>query len=253
FDGRMFREIDQVTTGWTEAIWNDGDNFFVSAPGTGLWVFEIDADGNFIQRSADQTSLVEARRLWGDGTFLYVPTGPNGLLAYRYDGMSLVSVGAPLPSQGWAQGVWTDGTTVFFADKSAFFALRFDGMRFVTIDQDTSVQDASRVWGLGGLTYVGTADGISTYRLAGDQLRRVSDVTTGSTVREVWSDGVHVFAAAQTYGVVAYRRTGEALIELDREDTDGTSLGVVGDGTFIYVGDGMGGIRAYSGFACRTF
>jgi glutamine cyclotransferase len=70
-------------------------------------------------------------------------------------------------------------------------------------------------------------------------------------VRGLWSDGVHVFAAAETAGVYAYAYDGAAYREIDRVDAPGEALGVVGDGTYLYVGDGATGVIAYAGFRCR--
>ena len=250
FDGTRFSLITRVGTGWTEAIWNRGDDFFVAAPGTGLYAFRIAESGAAVELTRDLTRASEARRGWADSRYVYVPNGGGGLLAYTLLGGALTPVGTAMPTTGWSQGVWTDGTHIFFADNANFRVVRFDGTTFIEL-ASVPLAGASRVWGggPGGVIYVAHAGGVTAYTFE-DRLRSLALFVTASPARDVWSDGAHVFVAAEADGVYALRFASEIFTEVGHIDTDGVSLGVVSDGTYLYVGDGAAGIKAYSGFRC---
>lgn len=250
FDGASFGLVDRVSTvGWAEAIWSDRGVFYVSAPGTGLWTFDVASDGRFVPLGEVYGEAREARRAWGDGTHLYVPNGTGSFVAFRITGTELSLVGST-DLVGFAQGAFVDAGVIYLADGDALRAFRFSGGSFDELDR-VDLALASRVWVLDGTAHVGHRDGVSAYRFDGVRLTPAGSIPTADMVRELWSDGVHLFAAAETAGVYAYRYASGAYVEVDRVDTGGRALGVVGDGTYLYVGDAEAGVEAYSGFACR--
>ena len=254
FNGTTFTPIANVATGWTEAIWNRGNDIFVSAPGTGWSVFGLSATGVPIPVVDERVMATESRRGWSDEARVYIPNGAGGLLAYDFRGAALTPV-ATLASMGFSQGVWSDGLNLYFADGSRLRVVRLDGENFIDL-ASVALPGSSRVWGVGGVIYAAHATGVVAYTFDGAALLRRASFTTPTSVRDVWSDGVHVFLAAEGSGVYALRLEGPELVEVGRVDTDGQALGVVGDGTYLYVGDQTTGIKAYAGFRCtrpRTF
>lgn len=251
FDGASFAFIARIGTGWTEAIWTRGDDVFVGAPGRGLYAFQINAIGAPLEVTRDLTTATEARRGWADSRYVYVPNGGGGLLAYTYGSGAFAAAGTPMPTTGWSQGVWTDGTNIFFADNTNFRVVRFDGTSFSEL-ASVPLPGATRVWGGGGdrIIYVAHSTGIVAYTFDGTSLAVRSTFPTPTPARDVWSDGVHVFVAAETSGVYALRLDAGGFTMLDHVDTDGNALGVVSDGTYLFVGDGPSGVKAYSGFRC---
>lgn len=256
FDGTKFVELDHVTgIGWVEAVVGDGKHFYVGAPGTGLSVFSLEpTTGKLTIRAQNLTSLVEARRGWPGAGVFYVPTGGTGLYAVSFDGTTLAQVGAKMDSQSWSQGVWASGSRVFFADAARFRVVDFTGSGFTeSVASDSTHASSSRVWGIGNTIFVANADGATAYRIAGNTLTELDTFRTTDVARDVWSDGQHVFVAAQTSGLYALSFENDRFALVGRIDIGGSALGVFGDGTYVYANSLGGGVRAYSGFACRSW
>lgn len=254
FDGQAFSELDHVENiGWVEAVVGDGTYFYVGAPGTGLYVVTLDAAGHLSIPAMD-LSITEARRAWPGGGNLYVPSGGDGLFAVRYDGATLKHVGAPIGSMSWGQGVWADADHVYFADADAFRVLDFDGDTFTDAMPPSSAHPGtSRIWRAGDTLFVAAADGLVAHHLDHGIPSELARFPTETAARDVWSDGQHVFVAAQESGLYALAFDGTAFTVVDHVATTGASLGVFGDGTYIYSNDLSEGVHAYAGFACRDF
>jgi hypothetical protein len=255
FDGTQFTVRDTLTgLGWAEAIWKADGVYFIGAPGTGLWVVTLAADGTLDIVAQDTTTVVEARRVGHAGNIVFVPSGPDGLHALRWDGSQLTTVGTPLPTLGWSQGVFAIGSRVLFADANAFRVVEFDGSSFSEpIAPDTNHGGACRIWTDGTTVFVANGDGITAYSIGPTSLTELDTFTTTAPARDVWFDGQHVFVAAETAGLYALRFDGSSFSVADQVDTGGAALGVSGDGTYIYANDGMGGLHAYAGFACQRW
>ncbi len=255
-DGSVFTEVgDLQGLGWVEAVVSDGTFYYVGAPGTGLSVVKIGATGELTLLTQDTINLVEARRAWFSDGLLYVPAGGDGLFAYRFNGTTLAKVGSRAMSMSWAQGVWASGSRVLFADANVFRVVDFDGTSFTDyITPDSTHTGSTRVWSDNTNIFVANADGVTAYKLVGPSLVELDTFPTpGGNARDVWSDGQHVFIAAEGAGVFALTFDGTNFSVVDQVDTGGTSLGVFGDGTYIYTNDLAGGLRAYGGFTCRTW
>lgn len=254
FDGTTVTETDRLPDlGWTEAVWNDGDHFWVGSPGYGLTLLDLDSAGRFSIRAQDLTVLTEARRGWSSNGITFVPSGNMGLHAVRFDGTSIVPVGTNASSLSWAQGAWAEGSRVYFADADRFRVLDFDGSTFTeVVPPDARHGGATRIWSDGTTIFVSNVDGLTAFRVSGTTLVEVDTFVTNASARDVWSDGQHLFVAAEDDGVYALRFTNDVFSMVDRVDTGGGSLGVFGDGTFIYTNDNNDGLRAYRGFGCRA-
>lgn len=253
FDGVRFQEIDRVPSiGFAEGIWDAGDAFIVGSPGRGVFRITIDDSGRLNLESETNEPVREARQAWGTDRTLFVPSGAMGLVALVFNGTSYSEV-ATLPTRGFSQGVFAADTRVWLADGSALRSLSFDGSSFRELGSfDTR---STRVWVTDTSVY-GTDDSrVLAFDRADENLGlRADGVTSGGAIRDIWSDGVHIFAVAAAGGVFVFRDAGTDLVLVGRASTTGSgseSLGVVGDGEFIFVADGNAGLRAFSGFACR--
>jgi len=254
FDGTTFTSVGNLGgLGWVEAVWSDGTYFFVGAPGTGLAVVDAGADGTLTLRTQETTKLVEARRGWTANGLQYVPSGPDGLFAFRYDGTALTQVGTPAATLNWAQGAWARGSRVLFADGATFRVLDFNGSDFTDVITPDTRHGGSRVWSDGDTIFVASTSGATAYRLQGTTLLELDTFSTAGTARDIWSDGVHVFVATEAAGLYALAFANDSFSLIDRIDTGGQSLGVFGDGTYIYGNDGAGGLQAFSGFRCSAW
>jgi hypothetical protein len=251
FDGTAFTERDhQQDIGWAEAVWSlGGSTVYVGSPGSGLRAFRLEQTGKLTFLAEASSAVKEARRLWGDEQYLYVPCGDGGLHTLSFDGASFSPAAAPVPTQGWSHATWTDGKMVYLADGGSVRAFSLDGTLLSEVASE-SCSGANRLWGHGNMLYVGGEAGVTAFSIGSDKLQSIALAPTDGKVRDVWSDGAHVFAAASQAGLYAFRFDGSAFVKLDQVDTDGNSLGVVGDGTYIYLGD-TNEVIAYAGFACR--
>ncbi len=256
FDGSTFTELDHLTNlGWVEAVVGDGQYFYVGAPGTGLTVIALDpGTGQMTQLAQNTTTLQEARRGWFANGVVYMPSGGAGLFAIKFDGTAITQVGTPTATQSWAQGAWAKGSRVLFADGDRFRVLDFTGSTFTdVITPDSRHVGTSRVWSDGTTIFVASVDGATAYRLVGTTLMELDTFGTTAAARDIWSDGQHIFVAAEANGLYALSFNNDKFTLVDRIDTGGGSLGVFGDGNFIYANDLNGGVRAYGGFACHSW
>lgn len=254
FDGMAFTPVgDLAGLGWVEAVWSDGQDYFVGAPGTGLSVVSVAANGALSLRTQNTTQLIEARRGWVANGIIYVPTGGSGLFAFRYANSALTQVGTPTASTGWSQGAWASGSRVLFADGSTFRVLDFDGTTFTDVVTPDARYGGSRVWSDGAKIFVASSSGATAYRLQGTTLVELATFATAGSARDIWSDGQHVFVAAEAGGLYALAFANDSFSLLDTIETGGMTLGVFGDGTYIYGNDLNGGLQAFSGFRCTSW
>ncbi len=256
FDGSTLDEVGSMTdVGWAEAIWQDGETYLVSAPGTGLTSFTLGPSGRVTAQRANTVEAVEARRGATEGTYLYVPMGGDGLQAFEWATGAIAPVGEALPTLSWASAAYVQGGTVFLADGGPVRALTFDGAAFTEVARSPTYPGASRAWAVDGVLHVAHDAGVSalTYDASAGTFTELAQAPTAGRAREVWSDGAHVFVAGSGGGIYAFAWTGSGYRLVDNFDTPGSALGVVSDGTYVYVGDEGGGVRVYGGFACTRF
>ena len=256
FDGAAFTELDHLTNlGWVEAVVSDGRYFYVGAPGTGLTVIALDTStGQMTQLAQNTTTLAEARRGWFADGVMYMPSGGDGLFALRFDGAAITQVGTNIASQSWSQGVWAKGSRVLYADADRFRVVDFNGSTFTdVIPPDARHGGTTRVWSDGTTIFVASADGATAYRLTGTTLTELDTFATTAAARDIWSDGQHIFVAAEADGEYALTFANDRFAMVDRVDTGDVALGVFGDGNYIYTNDLNGGVRAYSGFTCHSW
>lgn len=254
FDGHAFSELDHLPNlGWVEAVVGDGTYFYVGAPGTGFYVVALSAGGDLSIEAMD-LSISEARHAWPGNGRIYIPAGGDGLFAVRFDGTAITHVGTSIGSLSWAQGAWADGDHVYLADNDRFRVLDFDGAVFTeALSPSSAHPGTSRIWRAGDTLFVGAGDGLVAHHLANGMPTELARFPTAAAVRDVWSDGQHVFVAAEGDGLYALSFDGAAFHELDHVQTTGQTLGVFGDGTYVFTNDQAEGVRAYTGFACRDF
>ena len=254
FDGTAFTEIGHATgVGWVESVWKAFGVYLVSAPGTGLAIATIEHDALTIV--AQDTSLPEARRGWVSDDVLYEPSGGSGLYALHFTGTGFARLGTNAMSMSWGQGAWSSGHRTIFADADALRMVDFDGSTFHDVmTPDTTHPGTSRVWSDGAVAYVAHGQGVTAYRLTGPQLTEVTTFALAGGARDVWSDGQHVFVAADAKdGFYALGFDGTAFTLLDHVGVGASGLGIIGDGTYVYTNDVDTGLHAYRGFACQVF
>lgn len=244
--------LEASATGWAEAVWTDGPNFYLGAPGRGVSVVAI-ADDGALRLSSQSTVVPQARRIMGDGGYLFVPNGSDGIQAMRLGTEGLTSVGAAYDPGTFTTGVWArDGRLVIAADTRIVLAT-FDGSVFSIADTLENVVGANRVWVTGDTAFVSAGDGVVALRVGASSLSFIARSELPTRGRDVWSDGVHVFVADELSGLYALAFDGAQFTELDHivADTGAHAIGVIGDGTHIYLS--YGDVIAYRGFECTTY
>jgi len=190
--------------------------------------------------------------VWGDGTFIYVACGADGLRSYSAGAVGNLTYIDTDNQGGSYNSVWGDGTYIYAACGT-------DGLRTYSVDAagaltyiDTDDQGGSynSVWGDGTYIYVACeGDGLRSYSVDGSgALTHIdTDDVGGGAYRAVWGDGTYIYVACATSGLRSYSVDGSgALTYIDTDDQGGAYRAVWGDGTYIYVACESGGLRSYS-------
>lgn len=254
-DGLQLVDRD-VPGGFVEAIYYDGQYYYIGAPGRGLLVYSIDRDGQITLLAENTVELSQARRAWGDGTFVYVPIGTDGLRAIQFDGQSINLIGEPLPSNGFAQGAMIHGDgDIYFTDGDELRVLTFDGTSFT--ERASLMARTGRAWSAMGVVFASNDEGVSAVLRNGATVDVLASFNTnGISVRDVWSDGSLVYLAASDDGVYAldYDRAEPQFTQRGRfpTPTGGSGLGVTGNSEVLFVGFDEVGLAVFSGFACTA-
>jgi len=147
--------------------------------------------------------------VWGDGTYVYVANGSDGIRAYTFDGTAFTAVGN-VDNGGNYKGVFCFNDIVFAGSSVSLFTYTFDGTDFTN-------QNA--------VTYAAYYGDTAVYG--------------------VYADSVGVFAARETAGMSVYTYGGRAyslssvgvLAELGTVKTPMWATTVWADNDFIYFGD----------------
>lgn len=253
-DGGTFQRTGQLALPgqFVEAVVGDDQALYAGVPGYGLVALRLDDDGSLTLLDENTTDVSEARRSWLAGGRVFVPAGNQGLHAFTFTGTQLAEVGTPIASQSWGQAAWATGNRVLFADAAALRMLDFDGSAFTEVMAPVMDHtNYNRLWSNGTIAFAATDQGIVAYQLGGASLTELAVFPTAEVARDVWSDGQHVFVAAQGDGFYALTFDGTAFTELDHLPSP-HSLGVFGDGTYIYLNDRDVGLRAMTGFRCTA-
>jgi len=164
--------------------------------------------------------------VWGDGTYIYVACGPDGIRAYSYDGNSLTLKGHRDDGGGYSD-VWSDGTYIYVACYlEGIKVYSFDGNNFTLLDnhkEDGGEYDRYfRIWGDGSYVYVVClAGGIRAYSFDGNNLFMKAHRTDGGSYQGIGGDGNYIFAGCKSSGIRAYSFNGENFSLLDTYSDDG--------------------------------
>ncbi|MEM6531083.1 MAG: hypothetical protein AAF654_00600 [Myxococcota bacterium] len=255
--GQLELVDEDVQSGFFEAVYFDGSYFYVGVPGLGLLVYELDASGLLTRIAENSDELAQARQAWGDGTFVYVPLGTDGIRAIRFNGSEIELVGDPLPSEGFGLGVTVVEDDIYFADDAKLRVLNFDGSALTEVAEVT-LNSASRAWSALGVVFVSGRSEVAAVRRNGSTIDRLGTfVAPGdNSIRDVWSDGSLVYAVDQENGVYAleYDAATESFNQLGGFPVPdgGDALGVVGNSEQIFVAYDRAGLVALDGFACTA-
>ncbi|MFT3697332.1 MAG: hypothetical protein QM831_29590 [Kofleriaceae bacterium] len=255
FDGTAFTERGHLDgLGWVEAVVGntaDPTQYFVSAPGTGFYIVNLAIDGQLSIASSDLT-IAEARHAWSDGTNIFVPVGADGVHALHFAG-AITDLGS-IGSRNFSQSVIAKDGYIYLADDAVFRVLSFDGTTFMDVGEAIDHPGYARMWISGSTVFAATGDGAVAMHWDGAALTTLDHFATPVNSRDIWSDGQHVFLAAEEDGLYALNWDGAHFTQVDHVPVTGAqTLGVFGDGTYIYANDYSGGLTAYSGFACTAY
>jgi hypothetical protein len=189
----------------------------------------------------------EARGVWGDGTYIYLANGSDGLRAYDFNGTKLTNVGN-IDNGGGGDNVWGDGTYIYLANGTdGLRAYTFNGTTFTNVGHIDNGDSGSDVWGDGNYIYLANyTGGIRAYDFNGTAFTSVGYIDNGGEARGVWGDGNHIYLANGTDGLRAYTFNGTTFTSVGYIDNGGDARGVWGDGNYIYTTNYGGGLKAYT-------
>lgn len=257
WSGGVLVESDEVFAEgvFVETLFRTDTQLLVGIPGVGLQVYDVSPESGALSLAAENvTELQQARRVWSGGDRFYVPSGNDGLYPIELnEAPPQIRVLAPPFTAGFALGAWAQGDLVFLGSTTGAYAVRFGGADFDPLPEIGIDVTVSRFWELDGRVIAGAGDGLYVLGVGPSSVDILSRVELGANVREVWGDGVHLFAAAPAVGLLAYRLEGDNLVELDRyfpPGVDAEAIGVSGDGEHLYLALNRGGLQVLTGFAC---
>jgi len=192
------------------------------------------------------------RDVWGDGKFIYLANGIDGLFSYSVDTVgNLTKIDTDDPGQPY--GVWGDGKFLYVANGNGggICSYSVDSLGNLTkIDSDSHTGYNRGVWGDGKFVYL-TNDvlGLMSYSVddSGNLTHLDTDQQTGNAIK-VWGDGKFVYVVNGTLGLMSYSVDDLGNLSLiDSDSNCGTAVNVWGDGKFVYVVNGSGhGLYSYS-------
>ncbi len=190
--------------------------------------------------------------VWGDGTFIYVACGGDGLRSYSVDGSgNLTYIDTDFQGSADYEKVWGDGTFIYVAcgiEGLRSYSVDVSG-NLTYIDSDDQGETASGVWGDGDFIYLANGGGgLLSYSVdVSGNLTYIDSDDQGAFARNVWGDGTFIYVANDSQGLLSYSvDVSGNLTYIDTNDPGGQALSVQGDGNFIYTANHTGGMQSYS-------
>jgi hypothetical protein len=191
-----------------------------------------------------------ARRVWGDGTYIYLANGDKGLYAYTFNGSIFTEVGH-IDSGGYAYSVWGDGSYIYLAnDTDGLRAYEFNGATFIPkgLFREYLHANAKDVWGDGEYVYLADYySGLRALTFDGSTFVQIDKIDLGYVTRDVWGDGSYIYIT--TSDDVYALSFNEASFEVEGQLDPGFAyeFSIWGDGTYIYIGgNNHNGLMAYT-------
>lgn len=200
------------------------------------------------------TSSIYPEGIWGDGTYLYLGCGGDGVKAYSFDGSDYAEVGS-IDDGGAYIGIWGDGTYIYCACLyDGLRAYTFNGTVFSLLDTIDNGGSYHNVWGDGTYIYAACGDqGLRAYSFNGTTFSHLDSINDANPADnplygDVWGDGTYIYSAAGNGGLRAYTFNGSTLTATGAYVDVGNFAArhLHGDGTYVYCTDDSIGVFAYS-------
>ena len=212
-----------------KSVWGDGSFIYLTASRNdngALYTYSIDSSGNLTLIDSDEVydsagGTGYGSSVWGDGDFIYLANGVNGLRTYSVDNSGLLTYMATVIPDGEVRKVWGDGNFIYVAcGPTPYLGLNDGGLHTYSVDSS------------GNLTHI--------------------DYDNRDGAQGLWGDGNFIYLANGYDGLLTYSVDSSGnLTHLDSHDYGGSASDVWGDENFIYLangipGSGDGGLRVYS-------
>ena len=216
-----------------------------------MWL-RLNSRGNGVLRYIDTDDQGEsAMGVWGDGTFIYLANGPDGLHTYTVSSAGVLTHVDKDDQGGTAHDVWGDEDFIYLANgDEGLHSYSVDDSGILTYISAYDRGDVARgVWGDGDFIYVahGTVGLVVCSVDDSGTVAYVDVDDQGGEARGVWGDGDFIYLANGTDGLHTYSVDGAGVLtHIDKDDQGDRAWGVWGDGTFIYLANGEGGLHTYS-------
>lgn len=191
FNGTTFTQVGTLVTGTTNqinSIWTEGGYIYVSNTAHGT-IDVYSFNGTVFTKLASDTLGGTVAGLWGDGSYIYAGTNAAGagLVAYRFDGISLERVAGVSAS---VARLWSDGAYVYTASYNSIKAWRMDGSTFTEIASIAVPGSQARdIWGDGVYLYAAEFNtGVSVYKFDGTAFTKLTTYDTPNAAIGVYGD-----------------------------------------------------------------
>ncbi len=236
------------------SIWNDGTYIYIAdAVDGGLAAYTFNGT-TFIEidRIIDGITNPFSAGVWGDGTYIYLANGEDGLRAYQFNGTNFITKGH-VNDGGIAVSVWGNGTYIYLANGTGGLrSYSFDGTNFIARGNIATSGYATGVYGISG-SFIHVADGLGglrAYSHNGSSFASAGNIYEGDegddAYLQVWAYGSYIYVTCATGGLRAYSYNGSVYTPRGYINDTSFSIGIHGDGTYIYVNDDLvGKLNAY--------
>ena len=240
--GFLPTNVDRIThiniyrLGGTLTKWYFVDRVYKQAGLDSASLARIDTD--------DQGSYY--RRVWGDGSFIYVASGLSGIRVHTVSDIGVltyVGVTAPIYITNAVRG---DSNFLYVADASGLRSYGVDNTGTLTLlDTDTTPDACGDVFADDDFIYVAGGDGLYVYSVDAGGILTLLDselppYSYAVTVGKVWSDSRFVYVTTGSPGLFVYSvdSVGKLTLVDSLDLSAGSMTSMWSDENYLYVSDG---------------
>lgn len=225
-------------------VYGDGTYIYGAGSAFGVYVFEVDANGEFTEVNDDSDlghdAAWEAYGFWDDGTYLYVAYGYGGLHVYSVGAGGAITEEDSDDQGGFAYNVWGDASYIYLANGSRGVELYTEsGGTLTHKDNDDQGGTPTDIEADANYVYVaGGGDGIVVYSIASDLWVKEDELSVTLINNRVALAQGYKFFTGYLAGALAYSESGGDLTLEASGGPGATSRGLWADANWIYVSDG---------------
>jgi len=178
---------------------------------------------------------------------IFVATS-TGLRAYEFDGNTITLLDTVAMEGIYSVHATDTSEYIYLAcGWAGLHVYKFENNKFIKITDKKNSGIYWDVWSDGTYIYCACSTCIHVYSFDGSTLTYLDNTMDGGSCHNIYSDGTYIYAASYEPSgerIVAFSFDGNTITYINSSATP--CMDIIGDGTYIYVGAGYNGIRAYT-------